>query len=188
MKLAIVDIETTDLKADKGFILCGGVKPLEGPGKIIGLHTEGVGGNRYTIDRKVVLSLRREMERYDGWITWNGLLFDLPFIDDRLMIIGERPLEKRFARGLDMMYHAKMGKSTFTSARLDWVARALKCPIRKTDLDLVVWKEAEAEAIRRFNQGRVAYNYIVDHCGVDLSLTEWVYYRLMPRIQNISKR
>ena len=148
----------------------------------------GLGPTRYRIDAVLVRAIKTEMERFDGWITWNGLLFDLPFIDDRLLIAGYPPLEKRFARGLDMMWHARTGKSRLSSSRLDWVAKALKCPIKKTDLDLVTWKDAEAEAIQRFKRGRAAYATIVAHCDADLEVTEWVYQHLKPRIQMISKR
>lgn len=186
MNFAVVDIETTDLKADKGFILCVGVKPLDRPPRIFQLKDLAVSSPRYTIDRRLVMQLRDEMEQYDGWVTWNGLLFDLPFINDRLMISGERPLEKRFARGLDMMWHVKIGKSTFQSARLDWAAKALKCPYRKTDLDMTVWKEAEAEALRGFRV-REHYNQIVEHNRADLDVTEFMFGKLKHRIQNISK-
>lgn len=188
MNLAIVDIESTGLKGDRGFVLCAGIKPLGQPGYAIGLHTEGFGPDRYGRDRKVVAKLREHMLKYDGWITWNGLLYDLPYINDRLTINNYPLLEKRFARGLDMMWHAKLGKSTFTSARLDWVAKALKCPFHKTILDWIpTWQEAEEEAAHRFNQGRLYYNEVVSHCLADLDVTEWVYNKLKPRIQNISK-
>lgn len=186
MKLAIVDIETTSLKGDTGFLLCAGVKPLDDEPVILELRKLAVTSSRHTIDRRLARELRDVMERYDGWITWNGLLFDLPYINDRLLICGERPLEKRFARGLDMMYHAKIGKSTFQSAKLDWVMKAFRCPYRKTDLDLSVWKEAEAEALRGFRT-REAYRKILDHNYWDLYGTEFVFHKLKGRIQTISK-
>lgn len=188
MNLAVVDIESTGLKSDKGFILCAGIKPLGQPGKVFGLHTEGFGPNRYNRDKKVVAKLREEMLKYDGWITWNGLLFDLPFVNDRLTINGLPLLEKRFARGLDMMWHAKMGKSAFASARLEWVADVLKCPYSKTILHWVpTWMEAEEEAAHRFAQGRANYDAVVTHCEADLVVTEWVFNKLKPRVQTISK-
>ncbi len=192
MKLAVVDIEATSLKADQGFILCAGIKPLGERGKIIEFGDTGFGPNRYSIDKRLVVALRNEMNKYDGWITWNGLLFDIPYIDDRLTICGETSLEKRFARGLDIMWHVKMGKSTFQSARLDWASRVLKCPYTKTPLDINEWKEAEAEAIAealsKFAAGTSSYKYIVKHCLADLDVTEWMYERLKHRIQSVSKR
>lgn len=189
MQFAIVDIESTGLKSDKGFVLCAGVKGLGQPAKVIGLHTEGFGPSRYQRDKKVISALRTEMLKYDGWITWNGLLYDLPFIDDRLTICGLPPIEKRFARGLDVMWMARTGKSTLTSSRLDWVAKTLKCPYKKTPLDMVpTWQDAEEEAAHNFREGRDNYNQIVDHCEWDLQVTEWVYNKLRNRIQTISKR
>ena len=192
MNLAVVDIETTSLKADQGFLLCAGVKPLGEETEVIAFDETGFGPNRYLIDRPLVRALRNRLADFDGWITWNGLLFDLPYIDDRLTICGEEPLPKRFARGLDVMWHAKIGKSTFQSARLDWVAKVLRCPFAKTDLDINQWKEAEAqaiaEALTHFKGGARSYDYIVDHCFADLDVTEWVYEKLKHRIQSISKR
>lgn len=188
MNLAVVDLECSTLKADQGFLICAGFKPLEGKPYTIGYEHTGFVKGRYQIDRKLVAAVRDEMAKYDGWITWNGLMFDLPYMDDRLMCCDVGTMPRRFARGLDMMWHARMGKSTFQSSRLDWVAKMLKCPYRKTDLDLPVWKEAEAEVLANFTQGHDNYDYIVKHCLADLKVTEYVYNRLKHRIQSISKR
>lgn len=192
MKLAIVDIEATSLKADQGFILCAGIKPLGEKGTVITFQDAGFGPHRYNIDKRLIAVLRNKMNEFDGWITWNGLMYDLPYIDDRLTICGEEQLEKRFARGLDVMWHAKQGKSTFQSARLDWVAKVFKCPYQKTALDINEWKEAEAEAITEalahFTVGSSSYKYIVKHCLADLDVTEWVYEKLKHRIQSIGRR
>jgi uncharacterized protein YprB with RNaseH-like and TPR domain len=193
MRLAIVDLECSDLKSDKGFILCCGVKPLGpsargGGGRTFSLKQFPVVRERHQIDSALVRAVKSALEAYDGWVTWNGLLFDLPFLDDRLLVAGAPPLEKRFARGLDMMYHAKLGKSALSSARLDSVARALRCPIEKTPLDLTTWKAAEAEAIRGFRDGSRAFDQIVHHCRIDLDVTEWVAHKLFPRVQTISRR
>lgn len=186
LKFAIVDFESTELKGDKAFLLCGGIKPLGGKGQVIGIHQAGFGADRLTIDRKLVVALRDEIEQYDGIITWNGIMFDVPLLNDRLIIAGETILSPKFH--IDIMYQARQGKSTFTSSRLDWVAKALKCPFKKTDLDLNLWKEAEAEALAHFGNGRVNYDYIVRHCAMDLRVTEWVYGKLKPRVRTISRR
>ena len=77
MNLAIVDFECTSLKSDQGFLLCGGIKPLGKPGKVYGLKQVKPGATRARLDHKLALLLRDEMEQFDGWITWNGLMFDL---------------------------------------------------------------------------------------------------------------
>jgi uncharacterized protein YprB with RNaseH-like and TPR domain len=188
MELIVVDHECSTLKGDQGFLLCSGYKPLGKAPCVVTYHETGFGPGRLTIDKPLAAMVRDSMEAYDGWITWNGLLFDLPYLDDRLMLCGERPRQPRFARGLDMMWHSKMGKSTFQSARLDWVAKSMGCPFKKTDLSMPRWKEAEAEVLVRFAHGHENYDYIVTHCRQDLKVTEWVYNKLKHRIQNISKR
>lgn len=186
MNFAIVDLECTSLKSDQGFLLCGGIKPLGGKPRVIGLHDAGFENGRLRIDRKLALLLRKEIESFDGIITWNGIMFDIPFLNDRLTLSGEDPCEKRFH--LDIMYQARQGKSRLTSSRLDWVSKALGISDRKTDLDMSVWKEAEAEALAHFANGRKNYAYILEHNEKDLLVTESVYERLKNRIQNISKR
>lgn len=198
MRLAVVDIEATSLKADRGFVLCVGVKPLGEPEVMIGYAVEPLASeryigvaperSRYTIDRALVRRAVEEMARYDGWITWNGLLYDLPYLDDRAVIaeLPRRP-PRAFARGLDFRWHAAAPKSTFQSSKLDWVAKTLRCPARKTELDQVVWAQAEAEALRGFRDGSEAYQQIVEHCRADLVVTEWVYHRLRDRVKTISR-
>lgn len=185
MKFAVVDLECTALKSDLGFLLCGGVKPLEGKATVHGLHNAGFGSGRLHIDHKLALAIKGELEKYDGWITWNGKLFDLPFLNDRLMLCGEAPVEKRFH--IDVMYFARMGQSAMTSSRLDWVAKAMGCPAHKTALDMNTWSEAATEAITQFRTGRKNYDYIVAHNRADLDVTEYVYNRLKNRIRNINK-
>src|SRR3989304_436934 len=99
MKFAIVDLESTSLKADQGFILCGGVRPLGGPSTVIGIHQTGFGAGRFNIDRKLVVALRDEIDQYDGIVTWNGIMFDVPLLNDRLTIAGESLLGGRFTKG-----------------------------------------------------------------------------------------
>jgi len=189
MQFAIVDWECTSLKSDQGFLLCGGFKPLGKPGYVIGLHDAGFMQDPLIVDKKLSILLRDEVEKYDGIITWNGIMFDIPFLNDRLMLCGEDPVEKRFH--IDIMYQARQGKSRLTSSRLDWVSKQLdpdKFLDRKTSLEMTMWKRASAEALAHFGNGRDNYDYIIDHCVADLNVTEQVYERLKNRVQTISKR
>lgn len=186
MRFAVVDIETTDLKGDKGFMLCCGIKPLGGKKRVIGLHEHIRPTRRLNIDAGLVMAVRDALESFDGYITWNGIMFDIPFINDRLMLNGSRPLERRFH--IDAMYYARQGKSTFTSSRLDWVSKSLDVKSRKTGLDMNTWKMAEAEAIVGFKAGHKNYDQIITHNLADLDVTEQVYEKLKPRISAIQKR
>jgi uncharacterized protein YprB with RNaseH-like and TPR domain len=185
MRFAIVDLECTSLKSDQGFLLCGGIKELGKRGTVTGLHDAGFSQGRLHIDHKLALALRDKIETFDGVITWNGKMFDWPFLNDRLMLNGEDPVEKRFH--IDIMYQARQGRARLTSSRLDWVSKIMRVKSRKTDLDLNTWKCAEAEALAHFANGRENYDYIVKHCEADLAVTEQVYENLKNRVQNIVK-
>ena len=186
MNFAIVDLECTSLKADQGFLLCGGFKPLGKPPYVVGLHKVGCEpGSRLTIDRKLALAIRAEVEKYDVIVGWNSKMFDIPFLNTRLLLCKEQPLHR--PRHIDAMYYARQGQSTLTSSRLDWVSRQYVEKARKTALDLAVWKEAEAEALSRFKGGHKNYDYIVDHCLKDLIVTEEVYERIKPLVASITR-
>ena len=176
------------MKADKGILLCGGFATLDGKIKQLTYDDSGFGPTRRDKDRKLAVVIRNHAESFDGWITWNGLMYDLPFVDDRLTLTGENTLERRFARGLDIMWHAAMGKATFTSRRLEWVAKALGCPYKRSPLDIGLWKDAEAEVLANFSNGRENYDQVVAHNRGCLKYTLWCYNKLKPRITSISKR
>lgn len=186
MKFVVIDWESTALKADQGFLLCGGFKPLGGKPYVIGLRDTGTGKRRRDIDAPLARALRDEVEKYDGIITWNGKMFDIPLLNTRLLLCKERPLWKKPFH-IDAMYYARQGQACMTSSRLDWVAKQHEVASSKTSLDLAVWKEAEAEALGRFKFGHENYDYVVDHCEKDLLVTEQVYEQLKPLVSRITR-
>jgi len=158
---------------------------------VFGLHEQGFGPSDAHLDEKVVLALRAEMERFDGWITWYGLMFDLCFIDDRLMLCNHSPLERRFARGLDMMYQASWGKGTFERRSLEHVAYHLGYPgktAHRVPLSKTIGEEAKKEAKSRFKNGRKFYDIVLKHNEGCVAMTAFAYERLKPRIVTVSKR
>lgn len=190
MRFAIVDIETPLGPSCENFIMLARVKPIDGSEKsrLISLKTEGFGSGVRHLDSLVVAALRDEMNRYDGWITWNGLGFDLPYIDDRLMICSQSRLERRFARGLDAMWHAKMFKSMFQGASLENVALGFGYPGKpRVALNKTIFVRAKEEAIDRFKNGSACFDKIERHNAGCIRLTEFCYNKLKPRIQNLSR-
>jgi uncharacterized protein YprB with RNaseH-like and TPR domain len=184
LDIAIVDFETTGLRSDKGMMLCAGIKPLKGKPIMLGIKDFPMParGSR-KVDKNLVVKVRDELEKYDIWITWNGKMFDIPFLQDRLILNNQRLMEKRMH--IDVMYFARQGQSRFQSSKLDWVATELGVQDSKTKLDMGVWQEAYAEVLSRFSIGHENYDYIVDHCEKDLLVTEQVFERLKRRIKNI---
>jgi uncharacterized protein YprB with RNaseH-like and TPR domain len=184
MRFAIFDFECTSLKSDQGFLLCGGIKELGKEGRILGLHEFKRPTDKLVPDRYLAASLRNALEEFDVIVGWNSKMFDVPFLNDRLLLAGEREMEKR--KHIDMMYYARAGLSRFTSSKLDWQSRILAPNAeQKTALDLSLWKRAEIEARERFKHGRENYDYILSHCLMDLAVTEQVYDKLKKRVRTI---
>jgi len=201
LNLAVVDIECASLYSHTP-ILCVGIKPLGSEPYIMGLKDFPPVAGR-NIDKHLVCATLDELERYDGYVTWNGLMFDIPMLDDRATMAGRKIHETRFH--CDAMYLASWGKSRMQSRRLDWVAKQLGCPFVKTQLDINVWQDAIAESLlyanvggsldqldkelsSRFKVGHKNYDYIVEHCLEDLKVTEWVFGRLKNRMRSMIKR
>lgn len=191
MRTAVIDFECSELKANKGLLLSGGIKPYgqtwdKGPCKVITYKETGFKQGRYARDAKLAVAIRDEIEKYDIIVTWNGIMFDVPFLNNRLLAAGERILKQMWH--IDVMYQARQGKSCLSSSRLDSVARWLNCPLQKTSLDLNLWMEAADEAASHFAHGSKNYDYITKHCDVDLRITEFVYDHFKPFIRQIQRR
>lgn len=195
MNFAVVDFETTSLKSDQGFLLCGAFYPLGGTPYVIGLREYALNEgaikpeDKFKVDRRLALRLRDEIERYDGWITWNGIMYDIPYLDDRCLLSGRDgedrdPHEKRWH--IDIMYQARQGKSCMTSSRLKWVEDQLGLEHRKTDLELSIWKMAEAEALLGTYGDN--YLYVVEHALMDVEVEREAYELLKNRVQSMCKR
>ena len=86
-RVAVIDIETSNLKADYGIILTWCIKPL-GEKKII----QGVisaadikKGRKGDEDRRVTIELIDEMQKYDKLIGYYSKRFDLPYVRARAL-------------------------------------------------------------------------------------------------------
>lgn len=86
-KVAILDIETSNLKADYGIILTWCVKPL-GSNKIAQgiISQEDIKkGRKGDEDRRITIDLIEEMQKYDKLIGYYSKRFDLPYIRARAL-------------------------------------------------------------------------------------------------------
>lgn len=86
--LVVWDLETQGLNADYGGLICGSVKIVNGP--ITTFKIEQLGN-----DRKVARELKDYLESFDCWITQYGKMFDVKFLNTRLLKWGLEPLDPR---------------------------------------------------------------------------------------------
>lgn len=180
MRIVAIDLETTDLKAMMGVLLCGSFQPIIPP--------EYDQPEAYTLfdsdpdlkdanpDKELAVGLRDEIEKYDCIVTWNGKMFDIPFLNARLLKHHERPVRVKFH--FDAMYQAGYSANRIGSKKLVNVQKFLDCTEAKTDIVWDVWKLAikgDDEALAQ----------VIEHCEQDVKVLAEVYWRLLPYLKNL---
>src|SRR5258706_7391938 len=123
MRIAAVDLETSGLEGDWGSILCASFLPIT---------EEDNYGEVYTLTRKVrakdprddgalASKIRDEIAKYNVIVTWHGKLFDILFLNARLLKAREADCNPQMQ--LDMMWYAAGSSARLASRRLDSVAK-----------------------------------------------------------------
>ena len=167
-RLAFFDLETTDLKGNFGRLLAGCI--ADSWGNITTFRYTDYPGKTLIDDSGLAVALRDELEKYDEWVSWNGKLFDVPFLNARLLRAGEAPLRKDRIH-VDLMYYAKGQFTRLGSARLENVSRFFRTGNAKTPLTPEVWALASAG-------DKAALEEIVEHCQADVLVLRDVYSHL----------
>lgn len=177
--MAFLDIEATDLKANFGRMLCLSV--ADNLGNVVTLRgddPEYVGRKRRD-DSRLAVAARDYLEQFDVWVGWNSKMYDIPFIDSRLLIAGERPLRKDVMH-IDPMWKAGRFSLALHSRRLDAVAKTFRLDSQKTPLDFETWQDA-AEGERE------AMDNVVEHCEADTLTLRAAFHVLKPLIKTIHR-
>lgn len=173
------DIETTDLKANFGHIIAAVLVPLYG-GKplVLRLDDPQYRTVRDYDDSYLVKSLAEELEEATCILSWNGKMFDIPFVNTRLMHAGERPLVK--GMHIDLMYYARRPNMVLHSARLESVMDFLHLDNRKSKVDPEKWVRARALETD-------SMDYVVRHCLADTKALKEAFEYLRPFISTIHR-
>lgn len=157
------DIETTNLDADIGEMLCACIKPLGKPVKTFIVDTRNGDGS-------LAASLRNELAAYDYIVSWYGTRFDMPYLTTRLLAAEEDPLG--YARHIDLYYTARF-KLKLHSNRLAAVGEFMFGKTQKTRVIGPIW-------LRAIRGDKEAMDYIVKHCRKDVRELEQVFCQLVP--------
>ena len=172
---AMFDIETTNLDASIGMILCACVKTMGGE-TYTAVSRMPKGG--FMDDHEVVVQIRDWLEAYDYVCTYYGTGFDIPYLNTRLMVHGERPINR--IRHVDLYYTAKF-QLKLHSNRLAVVAETLLGDSDKTRVLGPVWTRAAQGDPK-------AMEYIVEHCQIDVEVLERVFNHMRGFINLSEKR
>jgi uncharacterized protein YprB with RNaseH-like and TPR domain len=167
---AYFDIETTNLKANFGRILCASVADMYGNVKTFRIDEDPWKRDRRRDDIAVAVGLRDYLEQFDFIVGWYSKMFDVPYLNTRLFIGGERPLRSDM-KHVDAIWKAKKGSLALHSARLDALAKTLRLDVQKSGLDPDIWNDAA-------DGEKYAMDYVVEHCELDVLVLRKVFYAM----------
>lgn len=161
----VFDLETSNLCADFGILLCGVVKGAHGKARVFrGDQLNPKWMTRRSDDSKVLAAIVQELDQYDIWIAHNGNRFDVPFLRTRLLRHGMRELPTK--KLVDPVLLAR-NKLRMSYNSLEKLANHLGCN-SKTDVRPEMWLAAALDG------DKTAMKYITEHCVEDVNTLEMV--------------
>lgn len=180
----ILDIETTDLNADRGVTLCACYESSEQPGKIVTLRNDEIEGTKWRKgvrgdDKKLIKELRALVHSHDVIVAHNGHRFDLPFIRTRSLRWGLKPVrEPKIVDPLQIAWR----KFRLRKNSLGPLAGLLGVDDKKTPLDMAIWMDA------MLNGNKRAMDLIVKHCVADVKVLAKVLPHVKPFVKVLDDR
>ena len=120
-------------------------------------------------DKRLVRQLRDRLEEADYVVTYYGTGHDIPYLNTRLLLAGERPL--RAIRHIDLYYTARYNLKLHSN-RLAAVCDTLFGGSKKTKLIPAVWERA-------MQGNRESIKYVMEHCVADVEELERVFDALV---------
>lgn len=175
MRYAMFDIETTGLEASYGRLLCASFKFNDKKRPVT------YRAPRYEDEPLALAQIAQAFDTLDFVVTWNGKLFDIPFVNARLMIRkphGARPILNPTIKHVDLRWTAV--KLRTRGHRLEGMSVDLGTRMRKYDVPAESWVKAAGGDARSLAS-------IVKHCECDVEITEEMFEKLQPYIVRITR-
>jgi len=165
MRTCIFDMETKGFDADFDRMLCAVVKEY-------GTRRDPVviRPNDHMNDDDAIVKLRDKIESFDILVTFYGKGFDIPWLNSRLLLIGERRLKKMFHIDLYYVFRNK-AKRAVRRKSLAHVGDILNLDEQKMHISNAVWRAAH-------DGDEAAIQKIITRCLSDVEMTEMVYNKL----------
>lgn len=180
MKTIFWDIECTDLDAHWARILTIGLKPQGKKALVLvnqSILKEGAGRSN---DRNILVAARDILEEFDLIVSYYGghWRFDLPMLNTRLLVYGEKPLSPKFH--LDLYSVAKKSLR-FKRLNLAIIAKFFGIGELKTQIDPNDWVEAAMDGSRK------ALKEIIRHNKGDVEILDKLFPKLIPFVRGIRR-
>lgn len=172
LRSVVVDIETSDLRADIGGLMVASFGVLDSSGSIVEMHTENVstigGGTVAQREKKLVQWTKAQWEAADIIIGQNHIGFDRHFIDGVLFRHGLPLLQNRILIDTYQTAKGKLAMGASMKNLVDIMHLGSKDAPSKDD-----WRNA--------NHGDIeALTRITERCESDVDLTAKMWARLKP--------
>lgn len=168
--LACVDIEAVGLRGDYNSVLVVSFKPY-------GQEPYSLVVDRPGEDGKVVRAAKRELEKYDCWVTYFGKGFDIKMLNTRLLRHGSHPIAKR--PHLDLYFSLKANLLTARKSQghlLSW----LRAGEEKMGVSADVWSEIIAQPKKHMPT-------MIERCESDCTGLESLYKRTKHIVVDITR-
>lgn len=176
-RVLIWDIESTNLNASFGTILCIGYKWLHN--KSVFVPTIMDKGNKNMLDDKaLVTKFATAFGMCDYHVTWYGDRFDLPMVKAKMIKHGLPPLPPK--PSVDLWKTARYGFKIHNNRLMSW-QEFLGVEHSKTAIKFDDWLQAATG-------DKEALAEVVDHCTKDVLVLEDVFLKFQPWITNLPNR
>lgn len=176
-KMCFFDIETTNLGALMGRALA--ICSVDEVGRLTVFRADRTKRSTIIDDTELVIQARNFIEEQDIIVSWNGKLFDVPFLNARLLEAGELPFRSDL-KHIDLMYYARGQFARIGSSKLDNVQRFLDTKTAKTPIS---WKEWQLAA----TGDPKAMDIVVEHCIADVYALREVFAQLKPLVRIVHR-
>jgi uncharacterized protein YprB with RNaseH-like and TPR domain len=177
-RILAVDIETTSLKANFGRIIVACFLDMDN-GKVITLRGDS---SKYknkddlSDDSLMAQDIKDILEDAWMWVTWFGKMFDIPFINTRLLLSNQESVARRLH--CDLLYYSRKPNLCLSNSRLDTVSKTFEIESQKIDLLPKEWMKA-------IYLSRKEIDKAAEHCQNDVKALYELFPILSPFVRNI---
>ena len=176
--MAFYDVESSGLNGWGNELTCAAI--ADNFGNIVRANKFEFEQTSVLDDHGLVVWLRDELEKYDILVAWYGTMFDLPFMNAKLIEYGEKPIRDMLF--LDPCFKVRGGRYGLKvgSSKLKNVAKWLKTDHQKPDVE---WETFRLASIGDPD----ALAEVIDRCDADVLVMRDIFQRIKPMIRTIHR-